>query len=74
MMSVGAMTSYASRYLVDDDPNDDVQSESIDDLMEQLGEIDELIDGQVDLDEFMISAAHARMTQDTTPEHLSKIW
>ena len=74
MMLIRATTSFALRYLIEDYPNDDVQNESIDDLLEQLGDINKPIDEQVDLDEFMISAAHVRMTQDTTPEHLSKIW
>jgi hypothetical protein len=32
------------------------------------------IDGEIDLDEIMASATHARATRDISPEHLSKVW
>ena len=36
--------------------------------------MDEPLQGEVNLDEFMISATHARMKRNVQVEHLSKIW
>eukprot|EP00957_Ditylum_brightwellii_P139308 10616598-Ditylum_brightwellii.AAC.1 len=35
---------------------------------------DIVMDAQLDLDEIMVSAVHARLRKNITTEHLSKIW
>lgn len=59
-MSVGATTPYESRYLVETTLSDDESPEL---------ELDDF-----DIEEFMSSATHARMTRDTDAQHLSTIW
>jgi hypothetical protein len=75
--SIGSTNATSSEFLVDDDDSateDPTDSESEDD--EQV--LDDLFDrvtkGDLDLDEIMVSAAHAGKSKGIDAAHLSKIW
>ena len=80
--SIGATTALIGAYLVQEEVEDDsaisdsVESDSEESdvgvLLEQI--LDESINGQLDLDAVMASAAHARPRMDVDAEHLSKVW
>jgi hypothetical protein len=46
----------------------------VDALRDYLAGMDAPLQGDIDLDAFMISASHAIMEQTVLAEHLSKIW
>ena len=63
----------------DNESEDDEMSMSSDGLGEPIDGLtdinfDRIFKGEVDLDEIMASAAHARPRRSVDPEHLSKIW
>jgi hypothetical protein len=68
--------------MIDDDEDstdDDNTQESLDDddveaMRDYLSHMDEPLGAKVDLDDFMVSAAHAKMTRSVQAEHLSKVW
>ena len=72
MTSIGATSAFNHDCLVEE--GDTVIDGDDVDLDELLTDSANLLDGQLDFDEVMQSATHARITRDVTPEHLSKIW
>jgi hypothetical protein len=87
-MSIGSTVAPRSRYLDGDDdtvetePSTDADSEEEeegeypDDDEEALldGILDHAMNGEIDLDEVMASAAHARRPKGIDATHLSKVW
>ena len=75
-MSIGATITRASRYLVDDCSDTEPESEDEDDSEIDEEDMDQLLAGNLNFDDVManVSATHARMTRNTSPEHLSKVW
>lgn len=88
-MTVGATVAHEQAYLVDDDSNglDDGPDEEDDEIsilssiMDEPTvldgmelDIDGILGGEIDLDEIMASAAHAKPRRNIDAEHLSKIW
>jgi hypothetical protein len=76
-IALGATTVCRTAYLLDDDHRKDVSEErGVLDFDSEEG-CDRLfqdsVRGEVDLDAFMVSAAHARPKMDVDAEHLSKI-
>ena len=84
--SIGSTDAPSTEYLVEDydtdatDPStdDSDHDESDDDDDEHARLLDEIYDrstkGELDLDDFLVSAAHARRTQGMDAAHLSKVW
>jgi hypothetical protein len=82
--SIGSTDAPCKEYLVEDDDTaatdpstyDDSNTDLDDDDERQLlGQIyDGSLRGDIDLDEFMVSAAHAKRTQGIDAAHLSKAW
>jgi hypothetical protein len=67
MMSVGATTAWSSKHMIDDDDSgddsDDKASQEDDDdaaVQEFLADMDDPFSADIDLDEFMVSAAHVK--------------
>eukprot|EP00957_Ditylum_brightwellii_P118376 9028485-Ditylum_brightwellii.AAC.1 len=88
VVNIGSTNTYQGKYLVEDDTTAPTEDEteapilSSDDSSvdsESTGAWDKTdvpdiaVDGQLDLDEIMVSAAHARLRKNITAEHLSKI-
>jgi hypothetical protein len=82
MMSIGSTNAWTPPHMIDDDEDstdDDNTQESLDDddveaMRDYLSHMDEPLGAKVDLDDFMVSAAHAKMTRSVQAEHLSKVW
>ncbi len=90
MMSIGSTNALSQPHLIprdddyddDDSSNDDESSQGshadyagdVEAVRDYLAGMDEPLQGEVNLDEFMISATHARMQRNVQVEHLSKIW
>jgi hypothetical protein len=84
--SIGSTDAPSTEYLVEDDdtvatdPSTDVSDddESDDDDDEHARLLDEIYTrttkGEIDLDDFLVSAAHARRTQGMDAAHLAKVW
>jgi hypothetical protein len=83
--SIGSTDAPSNEYLVDDDdtaatnPSTDKSDSELDDYDDEdtrlLDEIHEQsTKGEIDLDVFLVSAAHARRTQGMNATHLSKVW
>jgi hypothetical protein len=77
--SIGSTNASRNEYLVetvdDDSSTDDDTSASDSDKEEDLDELnDRATQGTIDLDEIMVSAAHAGKPKGVDPSHLSKIW
>jgi hypothetical protein len=77
--SFGSTNASRNEYLVetvdDDSSTDDDTSASDSDEEEDLDELyDRATQGTIDLDEIMVSAAHAGNPKGVDPSHLSKIW
>jgi hypothetical protein len=84
--SIGSTDATSSEYLVEDDDtvvtdpstdaSDNDESDNDDDEHARL--LDEIYTrstkGEIDLDDFLVSAAHARRTQGMDAAHLSKVW
>jgi hypothetical protein len=80
--SIGSTNAMGSEYLIDD--NSATQSVSEDETTESDSdqEDDQTLDdiyesvtqGEIDLDEILVSAAHAGRSKGVDPAHLSKIW
>ena len=87
-MSIGSTVAPRSRYLDGDDNTVEMEpSTDADSQEEEMGEdseddkdalLDEILEhamnGKVDLDEVMASAAHARRPKGIDATHLSKVW
>jgi hypothetical protein len=70
---VGDDNTTATDPSTDDDSNTDLDSdEENDDLLDRI--YDGSMKGEIDLDEFLVSASHARRTQGVDATHLSKTW
>jgi hypothetical protein len=88
MMSIGSTTAWTQPHLIpcdsdtDDSISDDESStdsikdtdQDVDALRDYLAGMDAPLQGDIDLDAFMISASHAKMKRTVQAEHLSKIW
>eukprot|EP00957_Ditylum_brightwellii_P206873 15350347-Ditylum_brightwellii.AAC.1 len=89
MVNIGSTNTYHGKYLMEDDTTAPTEDEtellisSSDDSSvdsESTGAWDKtdvpdiFMDGQLDLDEIMVSAAHARLRKNITADYLSKIW
>ena len=83
--SIGSTDAPSKEYLVEDDyttatdpSTDESDSASDDDDDEHARLLDEIYEqstkGEIDLDDFLVSAAHARRTQGMDATHLSKVW
>ena len=83
--SIGSTDAPNSAYLVTDDDtaatdptstNEDYDANNdLDDNDQRLDEIYEgSLRGEIDLDEFLVSASHAQRTQGVDAAHLSKVW
>jgi hypothetical protein len=77
--SIGSTNATSGDYLVEDDETqatepstDDDTSTGSEDLLDELYE--ESLQGEIDLDEIMISAAHAGQTTGLTAANLAKTW
>jgi hypothetical protein len=76
--SIGSTNASGSEFLVDNDStthdptnsdtNEEDDKQALDDLFESI------IKGNIDLDEVMLSAAHAGKSKGVDAAHLSKIW
>jgi len=76
MMSIGATLACTDEFVIEVNTPivETVDAMEDEDIFEKLSEVQGFTDGQLDFDDLMVSAAHARITRDTSPEHLSKIW
>jgi hypothetical protein len=90
MMSIGSTTAWTQPHLIpcddsntDDSLDDDQESsedsiketdEDLEALREYLAGMDAPLQGDIDLDAFMVSASHAKMKRNVQAEHLSRIW
>jgi hypothetical protein len=89
MMSTKSTTASTQPHLIPrdkyddcDESNDDESSQGssedhagdVEAVRDYLSGVEEPLQGEVDLDEFMVSATHARMKHNVQVEHLSKIW
>ena len=74
--SIGSTNAMEGAYLIDDESTDDSMSGSeIEEDVEILNGLYESVTrGEIDLDEIMVSAAHAGKSKGVDPSHLSKIW
>jgi uncharacterized protein (DUF342 family) len=82
-VSIGSTNATESEFLVEDEASTSSASTDTDMEVETVEEEDEHIldnlfvivtKGEVDLDEIMVSAAHAGKPKGIDAEHLSKIW
>ena len=80
-VSIGSTNATKSEFLVEDDSSttstdDDMMVETVEEDDEQT--LDNLFEhvtkGEIDLDEIMVSAAHASKSKGIDAEHLSKVW
>jgi hypothetical protein len=89
MMSIGSTTASTQPHLISRDNYDDGEGSNDDEssqgsyedyagdveaVQDYLAGMEEPLQGEVELDEFMVSATHARMKRNVQVEHLSKIW
>jgi hypothetical protein len=88
MMSIGSTTAWTQPHLDfsntddslgdDESSNDSIketdQDQDVDALRDYLAGMDAPLQGDIDLDAFMISASHAKMKRTIQAGHLSKIW
>jgi hypothetical protein len=90
MMSIGSTTASNQPHLISrdnydngDGSNDNKSSSQgssedsagdVEAVRDYLSGMEEPLQGEVDLDEFMVSATHARMKRNVQVENLSKIW
>jgi hypothetical protein len=89
MMSIGSTTAWTQPHLIpcdvsntDDSLGDDESSvhstketdQDADALRDYLAGMDVPLQGDINLNAFMISASHAKMKRTIQAEHLSKIW
>jgi hypothetical protein len=83
MMSVGSTNACASQHLIEDetessDDDNESQEPLTDDddeaMRDYLASMDSPLGTDIDLDDYMISASHTRMTRSVQAEHLSKVW
>lgn len=77
--ALGATTVSRMHYLLDDDHHMDVSDDrggNLDVTSEEKCAplFQDSLSGEVDLDAYMVSAAHAQPKMDVDAEHLSKIW
>ena len=83
--SIGSTDAPSNEYLVEDDDTaatdpstDESDSELDDDDDEHAQLLDKIYEqstkGEIDLDDFLVSAAHAQRTQGMDATHLSKVW
>jgi hypothetical protein len=81
MMSVGSTNAWTPSHMIDDDESTDgdVSKEPLEDdtasdeLLAHLADMDGPLHAEIDLDDFMVSAAHAKIQRNVQAEHLSKI-
>jgi hypothetical protein len=80
MMSVGSTNAWTSQHMIndnsDDNRDDDASQEDADDaaVRDLLATMDEPLGADIDLDEYMVSAARVTKNWSVQAEHLSKIW
>ena len=81
--AIGSTYAPAKEYLVDDatadtDPSTDDSNSNLDEEEDDDRFLDEIYDGsirgEIDLDEFLVSAAHAKRHGGVDAAHLSKTW
>jgi hypothetical protein len=78
--AIGSTNASSSEYLMDDDATQDTEAttddeESVDTAANLMDTIyDDAISGTLDLDDVMVSAAHASRPTGITAEQLSKTW
>jgi hypothetical protein len=76
--AIGSTNATDSTYLMDDDSSqsttDDVESEIEDSEVEMNKLYDDVVGGNVDLDDIMVGATHASKPTGITAEQLSKTW
>jgi hypothetical protein len=89
MMLIGSTTAWTQPYLIpcddyDTDNDNDTHkhsadllkqtTEDVEALRKYLAGMDNLLQGDIYLDAFMVSASHAKMKRNVQAKHLSKTW
>jgi hypothetical protein len=82
MMSMGSSNAWTSPHMIEEeydiDDDDDMEKPLSDDddeaVLDYLASMEEPLGAEIDLDDYMISMAHTRITRSIKAEHLSKVW
>ena len=72
--SIGSTNAMEGAYLIDETDDSMSESEVEEDIEILDGLYESVTRGEIDLDDIMVSAAHAGKSKGVDPSHLSKIW